>query len=121
MIWFWFSFALGLLPILLAACSYVVSSPHSHPIRQGDAYLLAATLCFIGVGEMFRAERKEGSRVSFLNVGGGTAFMGLVNAFLFAIVSANVHPHSVLVDVTSGILYPLSAFLSLLCVVRARK
>jgi len=117
--WLWFSFILGFLPILFAFLSRALVSADAHPVRHGDLYLIAATLSFTGVGSMFRAGIPDQRRLMFLMIAGGTALGGVLDALLYAVVSANPHPHSMWVNTTSGILYVVSALCSLACTVSA--
>lgn len=115
--WFWYTLALGLVPFGFTLALKMVDAD-AHPIRYGDLYLLAALVAFAGVGEMFKSDpTNRWPRVSFLNAGGLTLIVGIFDAFLYAAVSSTSHQHNTAVDISSVVLYVLSALCSLGCVV----
>ena len=120
--WFWFSAVLGVLPIAFSFLSRVTADTHGHPIRQGDLYLVAATLAFVGVGPLFQvARRQDKSHLSVMNAGGGTLIVGIFDAVMYAVVSSSSHTHNIWVDVSSVALYLVSAVSSLICVLEAAR
>ena len=115
--WAIFSAALGAMPLLLAFVVHFVVDAPVNPVRQGDLYLIAATLAFVGVGTIVAKDGQDERRV--LLAAGGAFIVGLLAALLYAFVAASPRHHSLAVDISSVVLYLLCAVTSLGCVILA--
>lgn len=117
--WIIFSVMLGALPIGLALLGDLLINTESHPIANGDLFLISAVLCFAAVGELLGIS--DEAALAKIIIGGISAVLGFAAALLYALVSPADDPNGVLVGWCSLVVWLSSATTGTICVIYARR